>query len=83
MVGLAEIGDKTQIATIGLAARLEVFLPVVIGTTFGKYTGRRDRQPNGGQAPDPGHPHRLRDRFRLSRGRHTFGLRTVKASLGK
>ena len=35
MVGLAEIGDKTQIATIGLAARLEVFLPVVIGTTFG------------------------------------------------
>jgi putative Ca2+/H+ antiporter (TMEM165/GDT1 family) len=32
---LAEIGDKTQIATIGLAARFEVFLPVVIGTTFG------------------------------------------------
>jgi Ca2+/H+ antiporter, TMEM165/GDT1 family len=32
---LAEIGDKTQIATIGLAARFEQFYPVVIGTTFG------------------------------------------------
>jgi len=31
----AEIGDKTQIATIGLAARFEVFYPVVIGTTLG------------------------------------------------
>jgi Ca2+/H+ antiporter, TMEM165/GDT1 family len=32
---IAEIGDKTQIATIGLAARFEQFLPVVIGTTLG------------------------------------------------
>ena len=32
---LAEIGDKTQIATIGLAARFEQFYPVVIGTTCG------------------------------------------------
>jgi putative Ca2+/H+ antiporter (TMEM165/GDT1 family) len=32
---LAEIGDKTQIATIGLAARFEVFYPVVLGTTLG------------------------------------------------
>jgi putative Ca2+/H+ antiporter (TMEM165/GDT1 family) len=32
---LAEIGDKTQIATIGLAARFEHFYPVVIGTTLG------------------------------------------------
>jgi putative Ca2+/H+ antiporter (TMEM165/GDT1 family) len=32
---LAEIGDKTQIATIGLAARFEQFAPVVIGTTLG------------------------------------------------
>jgi putative Ca2+/H+ antiporter (TMEM165/GDT1 family) len=32
---LAEIGDKTQIATIGLAARFELFYPVVIGTTLG------------------------------------------------
>jgi Ca2+/H+ antiporter, TMEM165/GDT1 family len=32
---LAEIGDKTQIATVGLAARFEVFYPVVIGTTLG------------------------------------------------
>jgi putative Ca2+/H+ antiporter (TMEM165/GDT1 family) len=32
---LAEIGDKTQIATIGLAVRFEQFSPVVIGTTLG------------------------------------------------
>jgi Ca2+/H+ antiporter, TMEM165/GDT1 family len=32
---LAEIGDKTQIATIGLAARFEQFYPVVTGTTLG------------------------------------------------
>lgn len=32
---LAEIGDKTQIATIGLAARFEGFYPVVSGTTLG------------------------------------------------
>ena len=32
---LAEIGDKTQIATVGLAARFEVFYSVVIGTTLG------------------------------------------------
>jgi Ca2+/H+ antiporter, TMEM165/GDT1 family len=31
----AEVGDKTQIATVGLAARFEQFYPVVIGTTFG------------------------------------------------
>jgi Ca2+/H+ antiporter, TMEM165/GDT1 family len=31
----AEIGDKTQIATIGLAARFEVFYAVVAGTTLG------------------------------------------------
>jgi Ca2+/H+ antiporter, TMEM165/GDT1 family len=35
IVGLAEIGDKTQIATMGLAARFEVMYPVVIGTTLG------------------------------------------------
>jgi len=32
---LAEIGDKTQIATIGLAAQFEQFYPVVAGTTLG------------------------------------------------
>ncbi|MGZ5909699.1 MAG: TMEM165/GDT1 family protein [Reyranella sp.] len=32
---LAEIGDKTQIATAALAARFETLLPVVIGTTLG------------------------------------------------
>jgi Ca2+/H+ antiporter, TMEM165/GDT1 family len=31
----AEIGDKTQIATIGLAARFEAFYLVVLGTTLG------------------------------------------------
>ena len=34
-VFLAEIGDKTQIATIGLAAQFEAFYPVVMGTTLG------------------------------------------------
>jgi putative Ca2+/H+ antiporter (TMEM165/GDT1 family) len=32
---LAEIGDKTQIATIALAARFEMLGPVVAGTTLG------------------------------------------------
>jgi putative Ca2+/H+ antiporter (TMEM165/GDT1 family) len=32
---LAEIGDKTQIAAIGLAARFEQLYPVVTGTTLG------------------------------------------------
>jgi Ca2+/H+ antiporter, TMEM165/GDT1 family len=32
---IAEIGDKTQIATIRLAARFEQFYPVVVGTTLG------------------------------------------------
>jgi putative Ca2+/H+ antiporter (TMEM165/GDT1 family) len=32
---LTEIGDKTQIATIGLAARFAEFYPVVAGTTLG------------------------------------------------
>jgi putative Ca2+/H+ antiporter (TMEM165/GDT1 family) len=32
---LAEIGDKTQIATVALAARFESLLPVVAGTTLG------------------------------------------------
>jgi putative Ca2+/H+ antiporter (TMEM165/GDT1 family) len=32
---LAEIGDKTQIATVGLAVRFEQFHPIVLGTTLG------------------------------------------------
>lgn len=32
---VAEIGDKTQIATVGLAARFDVFYAVVLGTTLG------------------------------------------------
>lgn len=32
---LAEMGDKTQIATVALAAQYRVFIPVVIGTTLG------------------------------------------------
>jgi Ca2+/H+ antiporter, TMEM165/GDT1 family len=32
---LAEMGDKTQIATVGLAARFDDFYAVVAGTTFG------------------------------------------------
>jgi putative Ca2+/H+ antiporter (TMEM165/GDT1 family) len=32
---LAEMGDKTQIATVALAAQYHAFLPVVLGTTLG------------------------------------------------
>jgi len=32
---LAEMGDKTQIATVALAARFHAFLPVVAGSTIG------------------------------------------------
>jgi len=32
---LAEIGDKTQIATVALAARFDTFYAVVAGTTLG------------------------------------------------
>ncbi len=32
---LAETGDKTQIATVALAARYHALIPVVIGTTLG------------------------------------------------
>src|SRR3954471_2413428 len=32
---LAEMGDKTQIATVALAARYAAIVPVVIGTTLG------------------------------------------------
>lgn len=32
---LAEIGDKTQVATVALAAQFNTWLPVVIGTTLG------------------------------------------------
>lgn len=32
---LAEMGDKTQVATIALAAQYQAFVPVVLGTTLG------------------------------------------------
>jgi Ca2+/H+ antiporter, TMEM165/GDT1 family len=32
---IAEMGDKTQVATVVLAARYNVWLPVVLGTTLG------------------------------------------------
>ena len=32
---LAEMGDKTQIATVALAARYDALVPVVVGTTLG------------------------------------------------
>ena len=35
IVALAEMGDKTQIATVMLAARFDAYVAVVAGTTFG------------------------------------------------
>ncbi|HZV53552.1 MAG TPA: TMEM165/GDT1 family protein, partial [Rhodocyclaceae bacterium] len=35
LVALAEIGDKTQLATVALAARFDALLVVVMGTTIG------------------------------------------------
>ena len=35
IVALAEMGDKTQIATVMLAARFDAYIPVVAGTTLG------------------------------------------------
>jgi putative Ca2+/H+ antiporter (TMEM165/GDT1 family) len=35
VVGLVEIGDETQIATVGLASRFEEFYQVAVGTTLG------------------------------------------------
>ena len=32
---MAEMGDKTQFATIALAARFNQLLPVILGTTLG------------------------------------------------
>ena len=34
-VVLAEMGDKTQVATVALAAQYQAFFSVVAGTTFG------------------------------------------------
>ena len=35
VVALAEMGDKTQLATVALAARYESLVAVVLGTTLG------------------------------------------------
>jgi Ca2+/H+ antiporter, TMEM165/GDT1 family len=35
LVAVAEIGDKTQIATALLAARFEALVPVLLGSTLG------------------------------------------------
>lgn len=35
VVALAEMGDKTQLATVALAARYESLFAVVLGTTLG------------------------------------------------
>src|SRR5260370_834812 len=35
VVALAEIGDRTQLATAALAAKFDTMLPVVAGTTLG------------------------------------------------
>jgi putative Ca2+/H+ antiporter (TMEM165/GDT1 family) len=35
LVALAEMGDKTQLATVALAARYDALVAVVLGTTLG------------------------------------------------
>ena len=52
VVGLAEIGVKTQIATIGLAARFEQFYPVVLGTTLGMMLANIRAVLIGNKIPD-------------------------------
>ena len=49
---VAEIGDKTQIATISLAARFEQFYPVVIGTTCGMMAANIPAVLLGGRLAD-------------------------------
>ncbi|MFZ3237213.1 MAG: TMEM165/GDT1 family protein [Stellaceae bacterium] len=69
-VFLAEIGDKTQIATIGLAARFEAFYPVVLGTTLGMMLANIPAVLIGGdrkQTADKGHPLYSRHRVRRAR----------------
>jgi len=47
-----EIGDKTQIATVALAARYEALVPVVLGTTFGMMLANVPVVLLGGAAAD-------------------------------
>ena len=55
---IVEIGDKTQIATIGLAARFEQFYPVVIGTTLGMMLANIPAHTPEWTNPQPGDPGR-------------------------
>ncbi len=48
----AEIGDKTQIATVALAARFAVFYPVVVGTTLGMMLANLPAVLVGGRIAD-------------------------------
>ncbi len=51
---LVEMGDKTQIATVALAAKYDALVPVVMGTTIGhddrERAGGAPRQRRGGEA---------------------------------
>lgn len=49
---VAEIGDKTQIATVGLAARFEQFPAVVLGTTLGMMVANIPAVLIGGRIAD-------------------------------
>ncbi|MGH7038759.1 MAG: TMEM165/GDT1 family protein [Stellaceae bacterium] len=52
VVGLAETGDKTQIATVGLAARFGDLYPVVMGTTLGMMAANIPAVLLGGKLAD-------------------------------
>jgi hypothetical protein len=79
---LAEIGDKTQIATIGLAARFKAFYPVVIGTTLGMMLANIPAVLIGDRIAErfasEGHPHRRHRRLCGARRSHSSWDRRVK-----
>ena len=65
---LIEIGDKTQLATVALAAKYQALIPVVAGTTLGMliadvpviFLGRAAAESPAAQAREPHRSRRLR-----------------------
>ena len=82
---LAEMGDKTQIATVMLAAQYQTWFWVVAGTTLGHDAGQRAgglvwRTDHPARA-DQGRPSGVGSRFRSARRSGTFRLGLTPASV--